>query len=269
MGLIDVQAPTSPGNGQALFRMELLCVAKDPEFPEAIEDAGGFDEEVGVAVVVDGASAGYDPRGWSRCLARATMRVAREKADQPRAGPRDPPQSDLVTPFVWRAALEEFASRAAPAPAPGIPLKDSGATIGILRTWPAPGGSLWWMAEVVGDVNVVVSGVGSPAFSLDDLRTGDDYDSRPDVVMSTARQPSEMSLRYTRPAVAEPGDAIFMFSDGLGPWLTARAGPEVFALLRTIDIDGFRELVRRERAASRMVPVDDIMMVRCLVLDDC
>ncbi|MCA1674517.1 MAG: hypothetical protein LC799_20775, partial [Actinobacteria bacterium] len=193
----DVQAPTVSENGDASFRMELLCVAKDPELPESIEDAGGFDEEVGVAVVVDGASAGYDPRGWSRCLARATMRVAREGAQQPGVGPSDEPPGDLLTPVVWRLALEEFASRAAPAPAPGIPLKDSGATIGILRTWPAPGGSLWWMAEVVGDVNVVVSGAGSPAFSLDDLRSGDDYDSRPDVVMSTARQPSEMSLRYT------------------------------------------------------------------------
>lgn len=267
MGRTDVHAPTMP-EGQACVRMELLCVAKDPEFPESIEDAGGLDEEVGVAVVVDGASAGYDPQGWSRCLARSTMRVARENAEQLGAGSSDGSARDLLLPIVWRLALEEFASRSVRETAPGVPAKDSGATIGILRTWPAPRGSVWWMAEVVGDVNVVVAAAGSPPLSLDDLRTEDDYDSRPDVVMSTARDRSETLLRYTVPTLARPGDAIFMFSDGLGPWLTSRAGTKVFAAFRTVGIDGFHQLVRSERAALRMVPVDDVMMVRCMVLGD-
>jgi hypothetical protein len=239
-----------------MFRMELLLVAKDVEQPAAIEDSGGFDEEIGVAVIVDGAAGGYDSRGWSRCLARSTLIVARSD-----------PNAKLLTPLVWEHALRAYSPSVTRAPTPGIPLKHSGATLGILRTQTAQDG-LRWMVEVIGDINVALVRPNGFAALLEDLATPEDYGRRPQLVTSeSSRTTLKTQLRYTQPSVADPGDTILLFSDGLGPWLTRNASAELLQTLESVDSDEFGELIATERSVGRLVPVDDIMMIRCLISD--
>lgn len=258
-GTKPTRATTQPRLSRGPFSFELLMVPREIDRPDATEDAGAHDEGLGVCVVADGASTSYDPRGWSRHLVRSALEVAGAPPDVASAEAGN--GLDLVLPAAIERARKTYTPRLTRAPTPGIRAKPSAATVGALRMARSSDG-WWWMAEVVGDVNVILHTPGCSPMLLEN-RQSINYGSFPDVVVSspTSRPPR---VRYTRPCRALPGDSIFMFTDGIGEWLAARASDRILESLRTIGKEDFDSFVASERQAGRM-PLDDVTLARCKV----
>lgn len=231
-----------------VFRAVHFAVPKDPSYPGEIEDAVAFDETAGVAVVVDGASTGFDPVEWSRTLARVALETTSTS-------------NGLDLRLVARNARKVWGSRPAPKLPPGIREKATGATIGIIRVLDGVHPSL--EGQFVGDVNVLVLRAGTTPHLPNDLALGSQYTASPETINTEPR--STMEIRKLSPVSVVSGDVVLLFTDGFGKWLVDRAGcRQLMEHLVAMDAHSFINLVRAEQAANRM-EVDDVMLLRCTV----
>lgn len=233
-----------------LIRCVHLAVPKDASYPAEIEDACAFDESAGLVAVVDGASTGFDPVQWSRTVAAAAIE------------PAEPGDRGDVTQLAVRAR-RRWGSRPAPSLPPGIQAKPTGATVGLVLVEQVDGAVLL-RAEFIGDVSLLIYRPGVGPFVLDDLATGDRYNSSPETLNTEPR--GAVVIRRLSPVVVESGDVVFMFTDGFGKWLADRAGcPKLMDHLCTLDARSFIAMVRAEQRSYRM-ELDDVMCVRTEIL---
>jgi len=232
-----------------LLRSVALAVPKDPAFPEEIEDACAFDEAAGLVAVVDGASTGFDPVGWSRTIAQAALDTA-------------PHSGNIDMAEIARRARSAWGEREAPNLPPGIRAKPTGATLGVIRVRRA-GSQRHLTAQFIGDVSLLVYRAGHTPLLAADLAIGSSYTSSPETLNTDERE--TIVVRHLTGLTLLSGDVVLVYTDGFGKWLAERAGcPGVIDHLLSIDARSFIELVRLEQHAHRM-ELDDVMVVRSII----
>lgn len=227
-----------------------LAVPKEAEHPQDIEDACAFDEAVGIVVVVDGASTGFDPVNWSRTLAASALLSVRELGE-------------ISVGAIATRARQRWLQRPPPSLPPGIIETPTGATLGVVHASPIRGGVML-DGQFVGDVNLMIDQPGRPPVVPGDLCRSSDYGSAPETLNSQLRR--VVGVRVLESIPLQSGDVFFVFTDGFGKWLIERAGlSPINDHLREMDPLSFESLVRTEQMAGRM-DLDDVTFVRCVVV---
>lgn len=157
---------------------------------------------------------------------------------------------------TWQAALCDWLMNGAEQVLEvGIDPKASGATLGLLVVEPPT-----WAFAGVGDINIMVCDSADRALTLPTLHRFDLYGYAPDLLLDRSAEVEAIESTGT----CLPGDAIFMFTDGIGQWLVENANAETIRTLREIDTETFTSVVEELRMSLDLVR-DDATLIRCIL----
>lgn len=228
---------------QAVACLDVMACAADPARRDAYEDSFALDCLRGILVIADGAGTSYDPKGWADALCRAALSIATLGT---------PPEIHAA----WLAALNEWRSRPdLPQWDAGLEPKASAATLGILVVRPPS-----WSFVCVGDVNILHFGSDGTRRTLPNLYRSEDYGTTPQLIRDTS---SKFSATMTA-GQCTVGDSLYIFTDGIGPWLVDNASGDVAADLAEMHTADFEVFLERLRSNSSL-KADDATLGRCLI----
>jgi hypothetical protein len=235
--------------------MRALWYPKDLASPKDWEDAAAYDEESGLAVVADGASASFDGQRWARHLAWAFW-------DSPMTSFDDQSFKQWVDHArrTWhhhaaerkllRTNLPEYLD-----PLDGEPA--SGATLLGVRL--VLGDHLWESVAIGDACSFHVRGTN--LLSVQPLDRPADFNAAPALIM-TAPEGNDPMATLGR-GWYEPGDTLYLATDAVAKWLLVQAQePSVWRSLSRATQATFADLVEAERASGTM-GIDDCTLLCC------
>ena len=225
---------------------------------EECEDAFAFDAGSLRFAVADGATEAFDARRWAERLAREWVGAVRAPLTAEEFGPWLREQGEWLhaswegRQLPWYAEEKRRAGSYA-------------AFVGMRLE--ADGRRARWRAVALGD-SCLVQVRGGEVVAAFPVESQEEFGTTPPLVPSSGAQREAALARLVgREGAAEPGDTFLLLTDALAAWrlgAAARRDPsaERFdSLLAAADNEALAELVRGERAASRLKD-DDVAALR-------
>ncbi|MFC4033434.1 protein phosphatase 2C domain-containing protein [Streptomyces polygonati] len=226
------------------LRFDAVSVPRIGGVADDGEDACGFDEGAGLAVVCDGAGSQFASREWARCLVRRFI------AEPEPLLYGDPAAWVTAAGADWRAGLDLHAAgdRVRRAANGG-----SGATIAAVRATTSPGGHLLDVSAV-GDTCVYVVRDGRPHFAHPIAVSGE-FPARPPLVTTWDTDPPARASLELR-----TGDTVILATDATARWAATRPAGDWEKLVR-LTIAHLADLLTRRRDRGEIAD-DDLTLLR-------
>ena len=227
-------------------RLALRKALSLPKDAGPSEDRWAVCPSAGRVALCDGASEGWDGRGWAGSLSRTLARWGADSATlgKARAACAKTGRPDSATPH-W---LDEKARA-----------RGSWSTALLLETGPQGRGAL---VSAIGDTTLFVLDGFKLLLSFP-MKVGDRFGSTPDLVVDTPTEtldPPFRRLRISLGSLHRP--SLVLATDALAARLLGRPGEEsgLFRFLRAANADSFAEWAGVEVAAGRMA-FDDLTLL--------